>query len=216
VCGFACQVIEQVAEIDIGAFAERHHQREADAPRLRPVQDRGDERAGLRDEGDVAGECVGVRKGGVQADVRRQQADAVRSEDPQQEWPGGVERHLLLRCAEPGGHHDRGARPEPAELGDQLGHCRRGRADDREVGNLRQIVHPGVDDLAVERRVARIDCEDRARVSARAEVAPHGGADAAGAVRGADDDDRLRLEESVEVANAHGIQGLAAGKPEGR
>ena len=63
---------------------------------LRPVEHRGDERARLRDEGDVAGQRIGVREARVQAEARRQQADAVRAEHAQQVRPGGVEHRLLL------------------------------------------------------------------------------------------------------------------------
>jgi predicted transcriptional regulator len=67
----ARQVIEQIAEVHVDALAERHHVGEADAPRSRPVEDRGDERARLRDEGDLSRQRVRVREARVQAEVRR-------------------------------------------------------------------------------------------------------------------------------------------------
>ena len=48
-------------------LAERDHVREADAARVGPVEHRGDERARLRDEGELAGQRVGMREAGVEA-----------------------------------------------------------------------------------------------------------------------------------------------------
>jgi hypothetical protein len=87
----ARKVTEDVAEVDVGTLAERDQGREADAACPRPVEDGCDQRARLRDERQVAGECVGVRKAGIEAEPGRQQADAVRAEDPQQVRARSVE-----------------------------------------------------------------------------------------------------------------------------
>ena len=205
----AREVVEQVAEVDIAALAERHHVREADAPRGRPVEHRGDERARLRDERELAGQRVGVREARVDAEVRAEQAEAVRPEHAQHVRPRGVERRLLLRRREPGRHHDRGARAEAAEFVDERRHRVGRRAQHREVGRLRQIAGSSEDPLAVERRVLRVHAEDRPLEAPGAAVAPHGCADAAGAVRGADDRDRFRFEQLIEVADAHDDTPLA-------
>jgi len=47
------EIIEHVAEIDIGHIAERDNLRKADAARHRPVEHCGDHRARLTDQGDV-------------------------------------------------------------------------------------------------------------------------------------------------------------------
>ena len=51
---------------------------------------------------------------------------------------------------------------------------------------------------------------DRPREVTGAQVTPHGGAHAADTVRCADDDDRLRLQQPVETANAHVFMGSCA------
>ena len=73
------QVVEHVAEIDIRHVAERHHVGKADAARRRPVQHRGDDRARLRDEGEVAGQRVDMREARIQPGIRHQHADHVRA-----------------------------------------------------------------------------------------------------------------------------------------
>ena len=143
--------------------------------------------------------------------MRRQQAEAVGAEHAQQVRPRGVERRLLLRRAQAGGHDDRGARAEAAELGDQAGHRGRRRAQDGQVGRLRQVGDAAGELHAVERRVLRIDAEDRAGKRAGAQVAPDRRADAARTVGCADDGDRARLEQPVEMADAH-----RAAAPSGR
>jgi hypothetical protein len=47
--------VEQVADVDIGHFAHRHDIGEADAARHGPVEDAGDQSAGLRKKGELAG-----------------------------------------------------------------------------------------------------------------------------------------------------------------
>ena len=144
-----------------------------------PVEHGGDQRARLRDEGQLAGQRVGVREAGVQPDVRRQQAEAVGPEDAQQVRPRGVEHGLLLRGVEPGGEHDRGARAARAEL--------RRSARARVAGGVQitarsgasgRLGDVGVDRHAVELRVLRVDRPERAGEAAVAQVAPDRGADA--------------------------------------
>ena len=76
----ARQVIEDVAEVDVGALAERDQGREADVACPGPVEDGRDQRARLGNERQIAGECVGVGEAGIEAEPGRQQADAVRAE----------------------------------------------------------------------------------------------------------------------------------------
>ena len=84
-------------------FAQRNEMREANSARLRPVQHGCHERARLRHKSQLAGQRARVGKAGVQTQVRRELADAVRAEDAQQGGPGRVQHGLLLRCIQPGG-----------------------------------------------------------------------------------------------------------------
>ena len=98
--GVAREVVEQVAEVDVGALAERDHVREADAARLGPVEHRGDERARLRDEGDLrraARRCARSWRSGRGRGVSRPRQFG--PEHAQQVRPRGVEHRLLLRGA---------------------------------------------------------------------------------------------------------------------
>ena len=108
------EIVEHVAEIDIGHVAERDDMREADAARRRPIEHRGDHRARLADERDVAGRRREMREARVEPEPRHDDADAIRTDDAQQMRARRVQ-HLLLQLppgiaqfAEPGGDHDRG------------------------------------------------------------------------------------------------------------
>ena len=143
--GVEGQPVEQVAEVDVGHVAEGGDAREADAARVRPVEHRGRDGAGLGDEGDLAGLRRHRREARVEAEARREEADAVGPEHAQQVGPRRVEQRLLELAAalrgvvgEARADHDRGPRAPRAELGDETGHARRGRGDHREVRRLGQ------------------------------------------------------------------------------
>ena len=73
----AGQVVEQIAEVDVGHVAERDHVREADAAPARPVDDGRDQRAGLGQEGEVARQGRAMGEAGVEADARQHETQAV-------------------------------------------------------------------------------------------------------------------------------------------
>ncbi len=196
------EVVEQVAEVDVGALAERGEVREADAARAGPVEQRGHQRARLGQEGDVAGGRTDMREARVEPQVRRDQPDAVGAQHAQQVRPGRIEHGLLLRGVEAGGDDHRGARAARAELGDEPRHAGRRGADHGQLGRVRQVGHARNHRLAVERGQARVDRVQRA-AEVPVQVAPDGGADAAGAVARADHGHRGGVEERVKVADAH-------------
>lgn len=137
------------------------------------------------------------------------------AQQPQPVRPRGGQRVAPLGRVEPGGQHGGGARAEPAQLGHQRGDGGRRRAQHREVGRLGQVAEARMHRLAVERVMPSMDRMQPAPVAALAQVAPHGGPDAAGTRRGADHRDRARQQQAVEVAGAHsrnlGCGGHAAG-----
>ena len=122
------EVVEHVAEIDIGHVAERDDMREADAARRRPVEHRGHHRARLADEGNVARRRREMREAGVEPDPRDHDADAVRTDETQQMRARGVERRLLqgasglAQFAESSRDDDRGLGAARTERGNQAGH----------------------------------------------------------------------------------------------
>jgi hypothetical protein len=107
----AGEVIEQVAEVDVARSPSEIIVEKPIAARLRPIEHRRDERAGLRHEGDVAGARVGVRERRVQP-RRASAADAVGAEDAQEVRARRGEHRLLGAAIEAGAHDDRGARAE--------------------------------------------------------------------------------------------------------
>jgi hypothetical protein len=199
----AGQPVEHVAEVDVGALAQRHEVREADAAAARPVEQGRHQCARLRDEGQRARGGIDMRKAGVETDVRRQQAQAVGAQDAQQVPARGVEHGLLLLGRQPGGHHDGGARAQPAQRVDQPGHAGWWGADHGQFGRLQQVLHTGDHRHAVQFAVIGVHGRQGAAVSALAQVAPDGGADAARACRSADHGHRRRVEQGIEVTNAH-------------
>ena len=49
--------------------------------RARPVEHRRGERAGLRDEGEIARQCLRVREARIEPDARQQHAHAIRDRE---------------------------------------------------------------------------------------------------------------------------------------
>ena len=72
-----------------------------------------------------------------------------------------------------------------------------------EVGHLRQVGWAREHGNALERGVLGIHRVDRPGEVTGAQVAPNGGPYAADAVRCADDSDRLRFQQPIEMADAH-------------
>jgi hypothetical protein len=124
-----------------------------------------------------------MREGRVQAEPRRQDADAVGAEHAQQVGPRGIKHSLLLLRVEPGGHDDRRARAELAESVDQRGDGRRRRAQHCQVREI-SAGRTGVAWQVSPSRVAcfGIDGVDRPGELARSDVAPDRRADAAGRI----------------------------------
>ena len=212
--GVVGQVVEHVAEVDVGMLAQRHEVREADLPRLGPVEHGGDQRARLRHEGQFARPRRNVREAGVEPGVRRQQAHAVGAQNAHQRGPGGVQHGLLLLRRQAGAddHHRLGAAPR--QLFDQVHHRAGRRADHGQFGRLGQVGHAGVAALARQRLVLWVDREHGAGKAAGAHVVPQRAADGEGPLGRADDGHGLRVEQGIEIADAHGLpQGGVAPVP---
>ena len=72
------EIIKHVAEIDVGHFPQRNDVRESDVAGGSPINNRGDQGAGLGYEGQIAGERRTMRKTRIEADIRNHKSDAVR------------------------------------------------------------------------------------------------------------------------------------------
>ena len=197
------QVVQHVAEVHVGVFAQRNEVRKADVARLGPVQHGGDQRARLRDEGQLPGPRRDVRKACVQPGVRRQQAHAVGAQDAHQARAGDVQHGLLLlgRQARGDDHHRLGA--ALGQLAHQLDHGGRRCADHGQLGRFGQLVHAGVAAAAVQLFVLRVHRVDRSAKAAGAHVAPQRAADRVGPAGRADHGDGLGLKQRIKMASAH-------------
>ena len=157
------EIIEHIAEIDIGHIAERDNLRKADAARRRPVEHRGDHRARLTDQGDVSRRCGQVREGRVEPDSGHHDADAVRAQNPQEVRLCHIKRGLLqdaavlAKLAKTGGNNDGGARPPLRQLAYQRWHGLGRRGDDREIGRLRQTCDSRINAQPFDRLVIWVD-----------------------------------------------------------
>ena len=198
------QIVEHVAKIHVGMLAERHEMRKPDALRVGPVQHGRHQRARLRHKGQFAGLGVDVREARVQADVRRQQADAIGAQQAQQARPCGVQHVLPLGGRHPGAQHHGRPRAFRGQLVDQARHGGRRGANDCQLGRARQIGDAGMAGPAIERCMLRVDRVERPLETATREVAPDRGAHAGGPGGGADHRDGGRVEQGIEVADTHG------------
>jgi len=119
--------------------------RKADASRRRPVEQRRDDRARLRDEGDVALERRQMREGSVQPDARHHRAETVRTDDAHErrlrrfQHPGLKRLAFGAELSEARGDDDGRARAALAQFGNDVGDALRWRGDDGEVRRLRQV-----------------------------------------------------------------------------
>ena len=91
----------------------------------RPVQHPADERAGLRQEGKLAGRRFRHAEIGVDPECRHPDPQAVRADDTEASWPRRVEHRLAKLWPKPGGDDDRGTGALLAERRDQGGDGRR-------------------------------------------------------------------------------------------
>ncbi len=201
---------QQVGAVDLQLVAERHEVREAEPARVRPVEHRGHQRAGLRDEREVAGARACVRKARVEARARRDRAYAVGALDADAGAFVRREQPRALGFVEARGDHDHGARAAVGEVVDDAGHRRGRRADDAELRRLGQVLQRRVDAFAVKFGPRRVDRPARAGERARAQVVPDDAADRAFLVAGAEDGDGTRGEQGIESVVVH-VEGATTG-----
>ena len=126
------QVIENFAEIDVGRHAERNHRGETNLVGLGPVEYGGAHGAGLRDEGEVARVGGNLGEGGVEAEFRANDAEAVRAQDANIIGTGNFQHLAFQRrpdvagFGEARGNHDGVAYAAAAALFDDLRYGLRG------------------------------------------------------------------------------------------
>ena len=122
------EIVEQVAEVDVGHVAERDEMREADAARLRPVEHAVTSAPDWDTKAMLPGGGAVCAKLALSPIAGHEHADAVRAEDAQQMRARSVEHRLLhappvlAGLAEAGGDHDSRPGAARAQFGDEPGH----------------------------------------------------------------------------------------------
>jgi hypothetical protein len=217
--GLLREVVEQVAEVEVGHVADRDEVGEADAASRRPVEDAGHDRAGLGDEREPARRRGEMREGGIQALSRHHDAEAVGANDAQQMRARRGEHGLAQRVttlrpafAEPCADDDGGSGAARPELGDDRRHRRRRCHHHREIGRRRQARYVRMAGRAVDLGVFRVYQHDRAGKSGAAQIARDDRAWRQWPLAGTDQRHRCRLEQAVQVAHRHAL--ILACRPE--
>jgi len=198
-------VVEHFAEVDVAFGTQRDHVRKADLVGQRPVENRGAQGAGLRNQADGAGMGKAMGEGQVDLAARTHDAETVGTEQAHAVTPGILARGAFQRGAagprfsEAAGNDD-GVPAAGATAGiDDVGYGRRLGADHRDIESLRNRIHRRIAALSEYRFVLGIDKEKLARVARVEHVAHQRDANRVRRLRGADDGDGLRLEERVQV-----------------
>jgi hypothetical protein len=205
------EVVENLAEVDIGRRAHRHHAGKTDVVGRRPVEDGGTQGARLRHQRQVAGLDAAVEEGCIEPETGTHDAQTVGADDAHAVGPGGSQ-HFALKLgapaaglAEAGGQHHRRTHPMFAAGLDDGGHGFGTRADHRQLDRLADFLDRGVTALPLHLLVPRIDRIQLAPVAAFQHVAQHDAAHRAGTFTGADHGHRLRRKQHAEVMKSHGL-----------
>ena len=218
--GVGAEVVDEVAEVDVGHGADADEGAEADLVGGRPVEDRRAEGARLTEEGDAPRRRDHVGEGRVEAARRADVAEAVGAEHAHAVGLGDGAHFLLELLAgfaglSEAGTHDHGAAdPRLAAVAHGVRHGFGRDRDDRQIdfaGHLsdRRV---GVDALDRLRRYA--DRIDGALVVCPDQVVQQDVADRALAVGGADHGDALGVEQPLQVACSHASCPSSRGWPE--
>ena len=159
------QVIENLAEVDIGRAAQRHHRGKTDLVGQRPVQNRRADRAGLRNQRHLAFVGALLGKGGVEFARRPHDTETVRAQDPHAVAAGDFQNFALQRGAGVTALGET-ARNDQGEthtaftaLLDDAGNRHRLRTDDRQIDSPGHVMQRLEGFLALHRLVLRVDRE---------------------------------------------------------
>jgi len=205
------QVIEDLAEVQIGRCTARHHGGKTDAVRGGPVQHGRADGARLRHQGQFAGMRLTEREGGIEADGRALDAQAVGADEADAVLLRDLDQFILhldalrTHLAEAGRqHHGMAHAPLAAGIQD-AGHARRRRRDDGQLRRFRQLGNGGVALLVQQGLVLRVDRVDLALEPRLQHVAENDPGDRLLAGAGAEYGNGTGIEQRVEIVLAHGV-----------
>ena len=199
------QVVEDLAEIDVGRHAQRDDRGEADLVGLGPVEHGRAHGARLRDEGKIARVGGDLGESGVEAEFRPDDAETVRTEDAHVVGTGDFEHLALERGADvagfgkAGGNDDDVAHARAAALLDQLRHGLRPGGDDRHFDAGADFLDRLVGRLALYGFVLGVDGVELALVTRIQDVLENDIADRVFPVGGADHGHRFWFEKRSQI-----------------
>ena len=199
------KIVEDFAEIEVSAGAQRYHAGKANAGAVGPIGQGGAHRAGLRHQGDMAGAGAMAREGRVQSDVRAHQTQAIGADHA--DAVGACNRgDACLEgatvgpgLAESRAQHQGVVNARARGVFEDAGHrlCRRDH--NRQVDRLGQCGKARVARSAVKGGVRWIDRYHRACETAAAQVFQDGAAQRSGACAGTDEGNAGRGEQGLKV-----------------
>jgi len=199
------QVVENLAEIDVGRAAQRNDAGEADAVALRPVEYRGAHGARLRNQREMADVGIDAREGGVQAEFRADDAEAVGAEHAHVVAAGDFEHLAFERGArvaglgEARGDDDDVLDAAAAALLDDGRHRLRAGGDHRQFDARADLFDRLVGFDALHRLVFGVDRVQAALVARVEDVLEEDVADRIFAVGGADHGDGFGFEQTGQI-----------------
>ena len=201
-----CEIVEQIGDIDIELVADRNDPRKSDRSFRAPIDHRGRDRAGLRNQGQRPRHGLTRGEARIQRNGGEHHAEAVRPYNPHL---AGTRRLLdrfreRARAVSKSGRDDDGPSDAPlARLSDDFRNrsCRRG--DDDEIRDKGQRLEIRIRLSPVDLPIPRIDQRDLAGKSPACHVAQDDGPDRRPAQAAADNRDTPWREDSLETKSRH-------------
>ena len=200
------EIVEAIAEIDVDLVAQRYDAGKTHVALRTPFEQRGRDRTGLRNQGEVAQPRRSRREAGIELCLWRDDAETVRPDDPQPIF-AGCPRDQIFRgsgaAIKAGGNNDRHAAAQPPGLVDKPGHRGLRRSDDHHIDGAPDRGERRHARAAFDLPVMGIDEVQRPRKAAIVQVRQQRLAQRTLARTGADQGDRARFEEVFEAVGAH-------------
>ena len=199
------EVIDAIAEIDVDLVAERNDAGEADLIVVGPFNERRDDRARLRNDGEIA------RARGLGEEVRRdlravRDADAIGSDDAQAASAGDASQvfgQRTLAMAKSGRDDDRHRRADRAGLFRDFDDAFGGNGDDDKIGRRRAVRQALATFQSVDLGMSGIDEQRWARWISASQIGEHSMAEGARARARAHQGDGSRGKQLVQTIVAH-------------
>ncbi len=200
--GIHREMVEQVGNIDIDLIADRDNAGEPDAALRSPIHHSGRDRAGLRDQREVARPRHVRGKAGIEADAGHHDAEAVRPNQPHAVFACRSDRGLVQgsrSVTEARRDDQRAGRAATSGLVNDAGNLSRRRGDDHELGHEVQPVQTAHRSDAADLGMARIDEAEPTLELGLVNVLENGASDRDRAGARADERNRTRRQQILQA-----------------